>query len=433
MDDVLVIGAGMAGLTAAAQLRAAGMPVRLLEARSRIGGRVLTRRRWPGVAVDLGASWIHGSQDWGEQTNPLIHWCRDLEIATAWTDYDNTVTYDAHGEALSAAGESFMDEVEAVLDSAVADADLHPDPRGGSLFDAVAERLDPASLSEEQQRWFYAALNQTEHNYGADLTAMDRLTGTFGPKAFPGEDQLLPEGYDQLAIAMAEGLDVETDCAVRKVRLGTQGVEVETADDTLAGSHAVVTLPLGVLKAGTVEFEPPLPGAKLEAVEALGSGLLNKCCLLFPAVFWDPGYEFIEHVDEAPGRWLEFLNLRVYTGAPVLMGLNAGAFAHELETWNERDVVASAMEVLRGIYGSKVPEPLDWLITRWASDPYSLGAYSYHAVGSGPAHRRALAEPVEDQLFFAGEACSEHYYQTVHGAVLSGRNAARALLAALAG
>ena len=209
---------------------------------------------------------------------------------------------------------------------------------------------------------------------------------------------------------------------------GGGGVRLDTSKGEIHARQALVTLPLGVLKRGSVAFDPPLPDVKQHAINALGSGRLDKCVLRFKRCFWDEEAHFIVHVDNDRGRWSEFFNLMPSTGAPILVGLAGGAFAAEIETWPDGAVVGSAMDVLRGIYGAAVPEPSSWQITAWSRDPWSLGSYSFHAVGSGPEQRRALAEPVDGRLFFAGEATAERGYQTVHGALLSGLREADRIL-----
>ncbi|MCB0158048.1 MAG: FAD-dependent oxidoreductase, partial [Caldilineaceae bacterium] len=188
------------------------------------------------------------------------------------------------------------------------------------------------------------------------------------------------------------------------------------------------TLPLGVLQQGAVSFAPALPRAKQDAIHALGSGLLNKAWLRFPHAFWPREPEMINYVPATPGRWAEWLNLYHYTGEPILLGFNAGSYGSTLEAWTDAAIIADAMDVLRTIYGPQIPAPDDWQITRWASDPLALGAYSYYAVGTDRATRRALAAPVAGRLFFAGEATSQDHPSTVHGAYMSGVRAAEEIL-----
>lgn len=427
--DVVVVGAGIAGLGAAAALQSDGARVRVVEARDRLGGRIHTSRAWPTIPVDLGASWIHGSRN-----NPLSELARDLNLDTRVTRYRNCVTFDVDGKPLGPDGEAFLNRIDNLLKEILDEQLQHwsstdePLPPG-SVADALSLKLDPQTLSESERRWFYTAANQWEHEYGADLEVLDRRTGFLHAGGFHGPDRLFPGGFHELVCGVAQGLDITLSCPVQRIRWNDRGVALDTPHGRIDAKQVIVTLPLGVLQAETVRFDPPLPQAKLTAIQSLGSGLLNKCALQFAHCFWDPEAEFIVHVDRDRGRWLEFLNLYPYNGSPVLIGLNSGAFAEHLERRPDLAVVGSAMDVLRAIYGQATPEPEAWQTTSWGSDPDSLGSYSFHAVGSGPEARQALAEPLGNRVFFAGEATADVGYQTVHGALLSGLREADRLLA----
>jgi monoamine oxidase len=187
---------------------------------------------------------------------------------------------------------------------------------------------------------------------------------------------------------------------------------------------AIITLPLGVLKQGSIRFDPPLPADKQAAINKIGMGLLNKVYLRFPEVFWDEESDWISHVSLAKGEWAEFLNIYKYTGRPILVAFNAGRFGRTTESWSDETIVTAVTEVLRTLYGTGIPAPEAWQITRWAGDPLAGGSYSYLAPGSRPRDRDTLAAPLSNLLFFAGEATSKEYPSTVHGAYLSGRRAA---------
>lgn len=113
---------------------------------------------------------------------------------------------------------------------------------------------------------------------------------------------------------------------------------------------------------------------------------------------------------------------------PVLLGFNAADYGRKIEAWSDEQIVASAMKTLKTIFGANIPQPIDWQVTRWASDPFARGAYSYHALGSTPRMRDALASSLSRRLFFAGEATNRDHFGTAHGAYLSGLQAARDVL-----
>jgi monoamine oxidase len=186
-----------------------------------------------------------------------------------------------------------------------------------------------------------------------------------------------------------------------------------------------------VLKTGRVQFLPALPAAKRTAISKLGMGVLNKCVLRFNRAFWPGQYDWLGFIPgaNAKGQWAEWISLLRPLGQPVLVGFNAADFGRQIEAWTDRQIVASAMLTLRQIYGSQIPDPVAYQITRWVSDPFSAGAYSYVPVGATSRTRDALAASVGGQLFFAGEATHRQYPATVHGAYLSGLRAAQEVIA----
>jgi monoamine oxidase len=192
----------------------------------------------------------------------------------------------------------------------------------------------------------------------------------------------------------------------------------------------VVTVPLGVLKSGKITFSPQLPAGKRRAIESLGMGLLNKCYLRFPKVFWPSQFDWLEYIPADNDRWITWFSLARPIEQPILVGFNAATTGQEMEKWTDQQTVDSAMQTLRKIFGSNVPDPTGFQITRWASDPFSLGSYSFNALGSKPAMRDELARPLGDRVFFAGEATSRKHFGTVHGAYLSGLRAAEEVLQA---
>ena len=231
---------------------------------------------------------------------------------------------------------------------------------------------------------------------------------------------------------LAAGLDILTGKIVTHIDWSRPEVQVSTGAGHFAADRVLVTLPLGVLKTDRPTFHPPLPGAKREAITKLGMGLLNKCYLRFPHVFWPQDVDWIEYIPAKHGEWVEWVSFRKAAGKPVLMGFLAAESAAEKESLPDTEIVASAMGVLRAIYGASIPEPVGHQITRWAVDPFSRGSYSFNAVHSTPAMRDALASPVDGRLFFAGEATDRKEYGTAHGAYLSGLRAAEEMKASLA-
>ena len=219
-----------------------------------------------------------------------------------------------------------------------------------------------------------------------------------------------------------------------KIAPRADGVEVTTLRGAHSADHAFVTLPLGILQSGRVAFAEPLDVARQRAIESLGMGLLNKCVLRFDRVFWPPEADWIDFLGPRETLWCDWTSYLRATGTPLLAGFNAARMADEVETWDDRTTAASAVAALRAMFGTAVPDPLGYQISRWRQDPFALGAYSFKAVGTWTKDRKALSGTDWDgRLSFAGEAASRDYPATVHGALLTGQAAAAALMLSVRG
>jgi monoamine oxidase len=422
--DVVIIGAGVAGLAAAQLLQQEGWSVIVLEARDRIGGRIWTNRSLEGLPLDLGASWIHGVRG-----NPLTALADEADIERAATDYSNMLLYrddgtlvsDSEVSALETLFGSILQSANEFADASESDMDL-----GTVIEQAIAEEADDLT-SDERMLIAYMVNTAIEHEYSASVR---QLSAQYWDKneAFPGGDVISVNGYDWLITLLASGLDIRLNSVVEQVYYDEEGVWIAAADGEYEAGYAIVTVPLGVLKAGRISFDPPLPDSKQYAIDALQMGILNKLYLHFPSVFWDAQADFIDVAAQQAGQSVEFLNISLIHDEPVLLCFFAADFGRTLESWDDTRVIAHTMTLLRTIYGAGIPEPDGYLLTRWGQDPYSYGSYSFNAVDSTSDDRVALAEPVADRLFFAGEATHEDYPATVHGALLSGQDAAQQVI-----
>lgn len=406
---VVIVGAGIAGLAAATALRDMGLrDVVVLEARDRIGGRVWTDRIGSGLPVDLGASWIHGVTG-----NPIAAIAAENGIDVTPIDYDNASVH-FHG------GNDALRTRSRLVRGFWASARSAPN----TPLHAVYEQYAP-SLAEEDKHYLAYVLNTVvEHEFGADISDLSFASVT-GGSSFAGHDALFAAGYGQVIDSLAQGLDIRLEHPVKEIDYAGPGVVLRTGPGpTFEAAAAIITVPLGVLKSGSPAFQPALPRRKRRAIDQLGMGVLNKTCLLFDDVFWQKDVELISYVGAETGQWAETLNLYPYTRQPVLMMFNAGSYGARIEAMSDADVVAQALGALADMYGS-VPRPQDALVTRWRSDPWAYGSYSYVPVGASFRRHSDLARPVDGKVFFAGEATHRDYPATVHGAFLSGVRAAR--------
>jgi monoamine oxidase len=417
---VLVLGAGMAGLGAARLLQDAGARVTVIEARDRIGGRSHTSHLWPDLPVDMGAAWIHGTKG-----NPMTTLARALGVTMTPTSYKRAGTFDHRGHAVEfqKAAKRALKLVEGARTRADrADADM-------SLQAAIEGSKAWRGLSDFDRCVARLAINtRIEHEYSGDWSRLSAWHFDDG-KDFQGGESVVTPGFGPIVHHLAQGLDLRLGEAVTKLAPTAQGVEVTTARATHCADHAIVTLPLGVLKSGAIAFAEPLGRKRQRAIDGLEMGLLNKCILRFDRVFWPADLDWIDYLGLQETLWADWTSYLPATGQPLIVGFNAAAMADAVESWDDRTTTASALEALRAMFGASVPDPVGSQISRWRQDPFARGAYSYLPVGTKAKDRKALfGADWEGRLLFAGEAASHDHAATVHGALMTGRKAAKAVL-----
>lgn len=430
--DVIVIGAGMSGITAARLLADAGRRVVVLEARDRIGGRMHTDRD-AGFPVDLGASWIHGITDsrlWelaqalGVPTleftvgsfqaggRPIADFDGDTRRMTAdasaqWTadvaEADRALEREI---AASSPGDTYLDVTERALDG----------------LERLPEAMDPERIDEIRE--FFR--HRVEEQCGAWIGDLD--AHGLDEDAIEGDEVIFPRGYDELPGRIAAGLDVRLEHVVHAVEREDDGVRVRTDHGEFRAGRVLVTVPLGVLKAGSITFDPALPDEVAGPIRRLGMGVFNKIFLQFPERFWEDGVYAIRALGEPGEHWHSWYDVSAISGRPTLLTFAAGPFGRRMQDLHDDDIVADALAALRGLYGERVPAPAARWITRWGEDPFSRGSYSYIATGSSHHDHDALSGPVEDVLHFAGEATWGAEPATVGGAYASGVRAAERIL-----
>lgn len=407
--DVLVVGAGVAGIAAARTLHARGLSCLVLEAKDRIGGRAYT----DATGFDHGASWLHQAND-----NPLTGFAEALGFETVDHDKlrqrllftEGRFATTAERGAFAATEDRFWRVIEAAAADGTPDRPASDAAPQGGRFDALVAHWEGAQIC------------------AAELSRMS--LHDFAATALDGPNLLLRRGLGTLVASLAEGLPIRLSAPVTRLDWGGSGVEGSGAFGRIRARAAIITVSTGVLAQASIAFTPDLPAQTRDAINALPLGLLSKLSFPIP-----PGTlpEFgpfaslrrdISGPGDRPISWIA----RPF-GAPVMLAFIGGSLAWELSRAGKHAAEAHARAEFARIFGAEAARALGPpIITDWGEDPHFLGSYS-HAIPGAQAARRVLAEPLADgRLIFAGEACHPRFAATVAGAWLSGEAAAQLIL-----
>lgn len=403
---VIIIGAGLAGLSAGQHLLStSSMPVIVLEARGRLGGRTWTSNLW-NIPLDLGASWIHGTQD-----NPVTDLAKRAGA--------NLVTTSTELYKLYPEGATWTE-----LENEVIEALSSKPPKDRSVQELIEQKLNWQDRSVQERKIIESILQSVlETQYGGSARELSALYFD-ADLQYQGDEAIFVDGYQTIVNFLAQGLDVRLNHVVTEIDWSASDVIVKTNRGQFQARAVIVTLPLGVLKSNRVKFYPPLPSTKQNAIDRLGMGVLNKCYLRFTEVFWAKDIDWLLQV--SPG-WTEWVSLARVLNQPILLGFNGGDRGRAIEELTDQEVVESALANLRRMLGKNIPDPVGFQLTRWGKDPYAFGSYSFNPVGYVSQMRQDLQNSLDSKLFFAGEATSVDFFGTAHGAIKSGRKAAQEL------
>ena len=402
--EVAVIGGGAAGIAAARRLTDAGVSCLLIEARSRLGGRAYTVEH-DGHGVDLGCGWLHSAE-----TNPFVEIAekqgRHIDRSTpAWGRPALERNFPAadqrdYQQAMAAYFERLSELAERDVDVSCAAA-FEPGNRWNGLIGAVVSYISGGDATRVSARDF-------ENYAGTDV------------------NWRVAEGYGTVVAAVADGVDVALDTEVKRIDHSGKRLRIDTNRGMIEAARAIVTLPTDILAARADLFAPALPH-KTEAAAGLPLGLADKLYLRLARA------EEFGRDTRVFGR-LDTQDTASYTirpqGRPHIEGYFGNGCAAALEKGGVAAFVDFAMNQLAGVFGSDFTKRVSLLdMHLWAADPFARGSYSFALPGRVNC-RQTLAAPVDDRLFFAGEACSDFDFSTAHGAYLTGLAAADQVLAA---
>ncbi len=406
--DLVIIGAGASGLAAAHEVERKKLSYVLLEAKPRAGGRTFTEAASLGVPFDHGAYWMHSAS-----LNPYAKIADSLGFTYRKEAHQRRVFMGdrwATDREIQEREAFFERSLAAVMDAGRAGKDVP--------YSHVVEEGGPWRPLFDQ---WTAAVNGVDPDEASTLDhANYRDTGENWP---------VREGFGELVVRHASGIRVETDTPALRVRWGGPALRVETPKGTLSAKGVILTVSTGVLASGVIRFDPPLPEWKQSAIQAIPMGKANKVAFRFSRDVFDVPDDSSATLFAESSSTLGF-QLRHF-GQNLAIGYLGGRFCSEMEAAGPKAMEDFGLERLKSLFGSGIVKHLLGSIsTAWESDPFIRGAYS--AARPGSAHRRAdLAVPVEDRLFFAGEAASREFFSTVHGAYFSGVEAAEAAARAI--
>ena len=407
LDDteVAIIGGGAAGIGAARRLHDAGVPCMIIEARARLGGRAWTSREHEGYALDLGCGWLHSAE-----RNP---WTRIAERQGRTIDrtpppwmrlsLNNGFPHDEQ-RAFVAAQHAFyerLDEAGEREPDRPASALLEPGNRWNNLMGAVATYVTGAEPDQ--------------------VSIID-----FARYEDDGVNWRVVEGLGTTVAAHADGVPTVLDCTVACIDHTGKRLAIETARGTIAADRAIVTVPSALLAQEALRLRPALPD-KIEAATGLPLGLADKLFLsLAQPEEFPPDSRLFGRTDSTATATYHMRSF----GRPLIECYFGGSNAADLELGGHAAFFAFARTELTGLLGSAFARRIAPVALHgWHSDPFARGSYSFALPGKADG-RAVLAAPVDERLFFAGEACSRHDFSTAHGALLTGLAAADAVIAA---
>ena len=415
--DVLIVGAGAAGLAAAQVLVNSGKRVQVIEAAPRIGGRCYTDTATFGVALDLGAQWLRNAE-----RNPLTGFAKLFGFQTIMHNPKELLF--AHGSMVSPHANRAYERAFDGLSLAIAEA-------AEAETDRAANTVVVPALDAEAQAWLGAASSQIGPlDMGVDMENMSVRDWFQRDEAEPA--RLVREGLGTLVARLGSGLPISVSTRVRAIRTGARGTVTAVTDrGPITAKAAIVTVSLGVLSAGSISFDPATEAAVQVALRGMQMGLVTKIALGFargsPALHFPDNSILVSQSEDQHG--VTFL-IRPF-GTPVVICLCGGSVAWSLSRGQKSEHVSFALEHLRALLGAQADRGFRFgANSDWGSNPLTLGAYA--AARPGAAHARdVLASPIGERIFLAGEALAEKAAQTVHGAYENGRAVARRVLAKL--
>ncbi|MFK7836519.1 MAG: flavin monoamine oxidase family protein [Sulfitobacter sp.] len=412
--DVIIVGAGIAGLRAAQTLIAAGRSVQVLEAANRIGGRAFTDSTTLGQPLDLGCSWINAN------SNPFLGISKDQGA--------ETLRQSSAGEALFVGDRRANSAERAAYNKAWGAIERGLEKAGEAERDIAASEIVPEGLDfgATVQTW----IGPMDHSVDfANLSVLDYWEAAEGNPSY-----IVRKGLGSVVSQWGADVPVSLSTRVTGVNWGGNGVTVSTDSGALKAKACIITVSTGVLSSEAIAFSPALPEAAQGAIADLPMGLLTKVGLQFDGSRFGfvPNQWLTHHVAaDVPGEACFFLTWPF--GFDYSVGFLGGAFGWEMARQGDAAIIDFALSKFVEMSGSDARKHfVRGTVSGWANDPNTQGAYAAARPGHYDA-RDLLAQPINEKLFFAGEAVAGPYAALCSGAYYSGEAQAKAVLEVLGG
>ena len=286
------------------------------------------------------------------------------------------------------------------------------------------ERQESSQLLAFMKIFFEALSASPAEELGFASLLAESATGAEGGM-FPIDDQFVTGGMEKILNYLAQDLEVHLNQVVTRIAYDRDGVEIQTHDDIFKASAVIVTVPISILRSGQITFEPGLPHLHQQALRYMDMGLVNRVVLQFPYVFWPESVDILEMFN-SPLQPI-FINYAHYKQVPVLIGILGGHAAHRIETLSDMAIAQEFCRELQRVLEVPVPEPTKVVVQRWKQEEFARGSYPRYLVGATGIEPKHLATPIQNRVFFAGDATSLTEPGYLHGAFWSGELAARRL------
>jgi len=417
---IIIVGAGISGLSAAKKLTQYGAKVKILEANNYIGGRIKTDWSF-GIdsPFEVGAGWIHGPSS----DNPIKKLADKIGSEYFLTKDDNVTTFDEDGSEWD---DDRWVEVLRLWENTLVNVDKKLELNDKRSLRKAIEDINPKALQYPGVLWALSAY--TEFDKG---TSIENVSAVYhdDDKAFPRADVIIKNGYSTLIDNIATNLDISLKTKVTSINTNLgEVIEIQTDKEIYNCDFVICSVPLGVLKSKRIKFIPELPSKFKESMVKIGFGSVTKIAHRFDEPFWDTKIQYFGINTKEKGRWNYWLNYRTFSKQNILLGLSVGDYALIADNLSEREKNNDSLSVLRNIWGKDISAPNKSISTNWSRDQNFLGAYSYTKPGAKPKDYENLSKPVNNKLFFCGEHTIFDYSATTHGALLSGLNVAEKII-----